>query len=271
MRSMRSAVPLALAVGLIAAAPAAADAKGPSRAHASGGDVAVVTYPSIVRIRVARAERALDRATRKIENGAPDKAAVAFKVVRRQTAAAWRGAKYVIRTTPPPPAQEDIFRPRAHKSDDGPVGPTYATPPETAIRVLTLQHDVAAAVGQLIDGSHGTGLNALATTLNFTDDRRDGALNYILSIAPPVPPEGEDASVHARASQEEEDAAPTFDTLMPNTLPDLDDELQALGGTLSDATDLTAGGRRLLNAALTQVTKTRAFVNTHWPPVPPED
>lgn len=271
MRSIRAAVPLALAAGLVAAAPAVADSKAPSPARAAGGDVAVVTYPSIVRIRVARTERALDRATRKIENGKPDEAAVTFKVVRRQMSAAWRGAKYVIRTTPPPPAQEDIFRPSARKSGGAPVGPSYASPPETAVRVLRLQHDVAAAVGQLIDGSHGTGLNALATTLNFTDDRRDGALAYILSVAPPAPPEGEDARVGARASQEEEDAAPSFDTLMPDVAPQLDDELQALEGTKSDATDLTAGGLRLLNAASAQVTKTKAFINTNWPPVVPED
>ena len=39
----------------------------------------------------------------------------------------------------------------------------------------------------------------------------------------------------------------------------------------SDATDLTAGGRRVLNAAETQVTRSKAFVNTNWPLVPPED
>jgi hypothetical protein len=271
MRSLRSAVPLALAAGVVALAPAAADAKAPPNAHASGGDVVALTYPSIVRTRVARTERALDRATRKIENAKVDEAATTFKVVRRQMAAAWRGAKYVIRTTPPPPATEDRFRPNAHKSGDGPVGPTYASPPETAMRVLDLQHDVAASVAQLIDGAHGAGLNALATTLNFTDDRRDGAMNYILSIAPPAPPEGEDALAHARASQEEDAAPPTFDVLMPNVIPQFDDELQGIEGLKVDATDLTAGGRRVLTAAGAQVERSKAFVNTHWPPVPPED
>ena len=144
--------------------------------------------------------------------------------------------------------------------------------------MLTLQHDVASGVVELIDGSHGTGLNALATTLNLVDDRRDQALAYILSVAPPVPPEEATRGSRrprrrpacARASQEE-DAAPTFDTVMPNLIPQLDDELQAIAGTLSDATDLTAGGRRLLNAAKTQVTRSKAFVATNWPLVPPED
>jgi hypothetical protein len=271
MLSMRAAMPLALAIGLVAVAPAAADSKAPPTAKASGGDAVELIYPSLVRTRVARTERAIDRATRKIENNELEKAATTLKVVRRQMAAAWRGAKYIIRTTPPPVAQEDSFRPNARKSGGAPVGPTYATPPDTAFRVLTLQHDVSSAMVGLIDGSHGTGLNALATTLNMANDRRDSAMQYILSVAPPVPPEAEDASSGAHASQEEEGAGPTFDTVMPNLLPQLDDELQAIEGTKIDATDLTAGGHRLLNAAGNQITKSKAFVNTNWPPVPPED
>jgi hypothetical protein len=270
MRSIRAVVPLALALGVVAAAPAAAGAKAPPQANAAGSDVVAVTYPSLVRVRIARTERALERATRKIEHGKPAEAAVTFKVVRRQLAAAWRGAKYVVRTAPPPPVVDDALRPNARKSDDPPPGPAYASAPETAVRVLELQHAVAAEVAQLIDGAHGTGLDALALTLNFTNDRRDGAMNYILSVAPPPPPVIEDR-VHARKSQEEDAAAPTFDILMPTVIPDLDDELQGIEGLKSDATDLTAGGRRLLNAAEAQVERTKAFVNTHWPPVPSED
>jgi hypothetical protein len=36
---------------------------------------------------------------------------------------------------------------------------------------------------------------------------------------------------------------------MPNTIGQLGDELQTIAGTLTNATDLTAGGRRLLNRA----------------------
>jgi len=271
MRSaIRAAVPLAVAVGLVAAGPAAADNKSSEKAHAAGGDVVELTYPSIVQVRIGRTERALERATNKIEDGEVDKAAVTLKVVRRQMAAAWRGAKYVIRTAPPPPAAEDA-RVRARKSGDGPVGPTYAAPAETGVRVLTLQHDVASGVAQLIDGSHGTGLNALSTTLYLTLDRRDQAIAYIASVAPPAPPEAEDARVPARASQEEDDAPPTFDVLMPTVVPQFDDEIQAIQGTEADATDLTAGGRRLLNAAAAQIGRTKNVVNTTWPPVPAED
>jgi hypothetical protein len=269
MRSIRAVVPLALALGVVAATPGAAGATAPPNAQASGSDVVELTYPSLVRVRIGRTERALVRATRKVEHGKTAEAAVTLKVVRRQLAAAWRGAKYVVRTAPPPPPTEDAVRPRARKSGDAPTGPAYASAPETALRVLELQHTVAAEVAQLIDGAHGTGLDALARTLNFTNDRRDGALNYILSVAPPPPPTED--RVRARKSQEEDAAAPTFDVLMPNVIPDLDDEIQGIEGLKADATDLTTGGRRLLNAAVNQIAGSKTFVNTHWPPVPPED
>jgi hypothetical protein len=271
MRSKNAAVPIALALGIFAATPAVAGAESPPVARASGGDVATLTYPSIVQVRVDRTERALERATKKIENGQPTEAATAMKVVRRQMSSAWRGAKYVIRTAPAPVAEEARAVPRARKSGDAPVGPTYASPADTGMLVLGLQHEVASSMIQLVDGAHGTGLNALATTLNLADDRRDAALKYILSVEPPAPPAAEDARVHARASQEEDAAVPTFASLMPTIPPQLNDELQAIEGTTSDATDLTAGGRRLLGAAETQVKATLGFVNTTWPPVPAED
>jgi hypothetical protein len=266
MRSpIRAAVPLALVAGLVAVSPAAADAKAP-KAHVSGGDATTLIYPSIVQVRVDRTERALRRATKAMENGNPTKAATTLKTVRRQMSSAWRGAKYVIRTTPPPPPPEAAWV-RAHVSGGAPVGPTFASPADTGVLVLNLQHEVAAATVQLIDGAHGTGLNALSTTLNFTLDRRDQALKDIVALAPPAPPAA-DARVHAHVSD-----APvinTFDILMPNYPPMLDDEIQGIEGIKSDATDLTAGGRKLLNDAETQIGKTKGFVNTTWPPVPPE-
>jgi hypothetical protein len=265
MRSpIRAAVPLALAAGVVAVAPAAAQKPVPT-AHASGGDVVAITYPSIVQTRVGRTKRALRRAVKQIENGNPTAAAASFKVVRRQMAAAWRGAKYVIRTTPPPPAAD--ARVHAHKSQDNlTIGATPASAADTGVRVLMLQHHVVATTIELIDGAHGTGLNALSTTLNFTLDRRDQALQDIVALAPPAPPAA-DARVHAHASG----TAPvvnTFDTLMPEYVPFLQDEQQAIDGTKSDATDLTTGGRRLLTDAETQIIRTTGFVNTTWPPLP---
>ena len=271
MRSVsRAAVPLAITVGLVAASPAAADAAPSAKARASGSPAVELIYPSIVRARIARTQRALERATERYESGSPLDAVPTFKVVRRQLAASWRGAKYVIRTAPPPVPPEDLARVRRRASaaqEEG--GPTYATPADTGFAVLSLQHDVAAEVVQLVDGSHGAGLNALSKTLFLALNRRDRAIEDIFTLAPPVPPE-DLARVRARSSQEEGEVV-TFDTVMPNTIAQFDDELQGIAGTAADATDLTAGGRRLLDRASTQVTATKARVNTLWPPVPPED
>jgi hypothetical protein len=273
MRSpIRAAVPLAVALGIVAAAPAT-EAKAPPRAHASGGDVVELTYPSIVRTHVARTERALARATRKIENDKPTAAARPLTVVRRQMAAAWRGAKYKIRTTPPPPADDARVAARARASGDGPTGPTYASPADTAFRVLTLQHDVAADLTQLVEDAPDSSLDAIGTTLSFTLESRDGAIQDIRTLAPPASSDdddAEDASVHARASGDGP-VVTTFDMVMPEVAPQLDDELEAIDGTKSDATDLTPAGRGLLDAAEAQIGATKTVVNTNWPPIPDED
>jgi hypothetical protein len=135
--------------------------------------------------------------------------------------------------------------------------------------VLSLQHDVAAGVIQLIDGAHGTGLNALSTTLNFTLDARDKAIKDILALVPPAPPAQARSGPSAHASGGAV-VGNTFDTLMPNTIVDFDDEMQAIDGLTTDATDLTTGGRRLLSAAMVQILRTERVVNAHWPPIPAE-
>jgi hypothetical protein len=266
MRSpLRFAAPLAVMASLAAVSPAVA-ADGPT-AHAAGGDApATLNYPSIVQTRFDRTERALRRAAKAIENGDQVKATTNLKVVRRQMSSAWRGAKYVIRTTPPPPPVDDQFGDPPSPA----TGPAVASPADSGYLVLYLQHEVASSMYQLIDGAHGTGLDAISRTMNFALDRRDSALNDILALAPPAPPPVDDR-VHARAAQDDAPVVDTFDIVMPNYVPLLADEVQAIEGTKSDATDLTAGGRRLLSDAETQVGKTQTFVNTNWPPVPAED
>jgi hypothetical protein len=265
--SLKVAVPLALVTAAVAASPAAAAGHAAPHAHAAGGAPVVLVYPSLVSKRVDRAELAMRGATREIEAGNVAGAALRLKIVRRQMSSAWRGAKYIIKNQPPPVVEE--ARVHARASDDDPTGPAYAAVPDTAFLVLTLQHDMIAATSQLIDGAHGTGLKALSTTLNFALDRRDKALQDVKALTPPAPP-AEDARLHARASQEE-GAVPTLDSFIPNIPPQLDDELQVIDGTVSDATDLTAGGKKLLGLAKAHITATAAYVLATWPPVPVDD
>jgi hypothetical protein len=76
-----AALALALLMGALAT-PTANAAQPPANAHAAGGDVVELTYPSIVKRRVA--ERALRRATNQVEDGNPAKAASTLRTVRRQ-------------------------------------------------------------------------------------------------------------------------------------------------------------------------------------------
>jgi hypothetical protein len=264
----RVLAPLGLVAALAATAPATAGAEATPPAHAAGGDVVVLTYPSLVKTRVARARRALRRAVNQLEDGQP--ADAKLTIVRRQMAAAWRGAKYIIRTTPPPPPAEDRAWPGAQASGDGPTGPTKAAPADTAFMAITLQHKVAAGMIQSADGSDDTSLVAISTTLQFALDQRDQAIRDIVAFAPPSPPADDRAAPTARTSGDGPVVA-TFETVMPNAIDQLDDELQAIDGIKSDAEDLTAGGRRLLTAATTQIARTRGVVNRTWPPIPEED
>jgi hypothetical protein len=53
---------------------------------------------------------------------------------------------------------------------------------------------------QLVDGSHGAGLNALSRTLFLALDRRDRAIEDVRVLARPAPRSEEIARVRARKS-----------------------------------------------------------------------
>jgi hypothetical protein len=98
-------LPAALAIGLIATpATATADAghRGHARAKASGSDGPPPVLPSLVRTRITRGEKALDRAADYVDQDMPDKAVASLKNVRRNMYAAWRGATDVVENAPPP-------------------------------------------------------------------------------------------------------------------------------------------------------------------------
>ena len=266
---VRTLAVVALIVAFAGAAPAFARTH--PQAVASGGDVVVLRYPSLVKSRVDRVKRALRRALDAAEDGRDARAAAKLAVVRRQLAAAWRGARYIVRTTPPPPADEASAWSRATASGDGPTGPTKAAPADTAFLVLGSQHDVAAAMIELTDGIDDAGLFAVAATLGGAVSGRDRAVDDIVRLAP-EDPSAEEARVRPVAmASGDGPVASTFHTVMPQVLDDLDDEAGAIEGLTGDATDVTAAGRDLLARVARRIAETRATVNGHWPPVPAED
>jgi hypothetical protein len=233
------------AASLIAAAPAGASAHPPApKAHASGDPEVVI--PSLISTRTKRVDNALGRLTDYVDDG--DTAGVdrTGKVIRRQLAAAWRGAVYYVKN-PPPPVADD-----AQESDDGPVVADQFT---AAFAVMESYHSVAATIGQLVDGARVPVLDSMSRTLFWTLDSRDKAIATAHSLEPPVDPEAEGG-----------EAAVSFATVMPGLLGHLDDENQQIKALQADAADLRPGGRSLLRLALAQNTLTGQTLNTYWPP-----
>src|SRR5215207_7582923 len=110
MHPLKRTIPLALAVGLIAAAPAASQAApsaGAPVAHAAGGDAAPPILPGLVNTRLVRTQMALDRAVDYADDGDTAKAVSALYASRLQVKLAWRGAKYQIQHAPPPVVGDD--------------------------------------------------------------------------------------------------------------------------------------------------------------------
>jgi hypothetical protein len=257
---------LALAIGLIAAPAAATAATGPAgppaRAKASGSDGPPPVLPSIVRTRIARGEKAIERAGDYVDQDMSDKAVASLRNVRRNMYAAWRGAVDVVENAPPPVVVGDgRALKRAHTSA------TYVGPEETAVTVLSFQHDVATGAFGLLDGAKGALRDAVSTTMFASLDRRDRAILYIHNrpVPPPVAEAGRVRS-RARAHASDEDAAPTFATLMPGTIADFDDELGQTKGLLRGGA-LTPGEKRIMGQARAQILETKDQVNTWWPPV----
>ena len=268
------AVPAVLLAAAAVAAPSATAA--PPTAQATGVD-APPPLPSLVQSRLTRLDGALERLTEDVNEVDGVHVGKAGKVVRRQLAAAWRGARYYITHAPAPPAEDARLRParpgavrvrdlapkvRAKIAQDD-EGPVIADPVTTAMAVFDAFHTTSSTVIELTDGARVPVLDAMSRTLFLSLDRRDRAVQDVITLAPPVPPE--DAELEAVAAQDEE--AATFDLTMPTVPVWLNDELQHIDGLLTDATDLRPGGRRILTQARAQIGRTVAAINVAWPPV----
>jgi hypothetical protein len=271
VKSARKFLSTALALGLVAALPAAASAapsaKHHPRAKSAGGDAPLI-LPSIVRVRVDRGTASMARAADYVDRDMPTKAVASLLNARRNMYAAWRGATYLIEHAPPaPPAADAAVDKRKARASGGAVAGAspYADPNTTAVAVLGLQHTVATGAYGLLDGAKGVLRDAVSTTIFAALNRRDSAIAYIAAIPPPP---AADASVHRRAhASGGAVAGGGFATLMPAVVPDLDDEMQQIEGLVSGGA-LTPGEKRILNQADFQVFKTEQTINATWPPVP---
>jgi hypothetical protein len=277
MRSLRLVAVLGVsaAAGALVAVSSSATSSGSSSepdayqgpvATAIGGAAGTLVYPSIVNIRLVRAEAALARATTWIDRGHPTKAVVPINAAQANMKAAWAAAKYVIATTPPPPVATDGAY--AHSSGGAPGGPAFASPEDTAMAVFSLEDDVVTTSTGLLGGDP-TLNTAITTTINAAVRTRNSAVAYIHQIAPTPPPVAGDGRVHANASGGA--IGSSWSTTMPNLLVLLDDEIQAMQGTRSTNTTLLAASKTFLASVVTQDQRTKAAVNQYWPPVVGDD
>jgi hypothetical protein len=275
---IRAVLPAALAIGLVMAPAALADSSSAKSDHvqakAAGSDGPPPVLPSLVRTRIARGTKAIERAADWVDQDDNAKAVVSLRNVRRNMYAAWRGAVDVVENAPPPPPPGDGLRRviRVHGRVDAHASATYLSPEETAVTVLNFQHDVAGAAYGLLDGAKGALRDAVSTTIFASLDRRDQAAVYIHNrpAPPPPPPDRARASAHVRAHASDEDAPPSFATLMPAIVPDLDDELSQIKALVRGGA-LTPGEKRIMGQARAQVLETKDQINTWWPPLPAGD
>jgi hypothetical protein len=266
MRTRSALLPLAIAAGLAGATPAMAATHGGPAAHAAGGDPPPI-IPSLIQTRITRTEKALDRLSEYVDNQDSTSVVKVSKVIRRQTTAAWRGAKYYLRTAPPPVAADAAYRPRTRSLHGGaPVAPVVADQYTTAVAVFGLAHEVSAQAIELTDGAHGNTLSALSRTLFWTLDKRDTMVQDAKSFDAPPPA----ARAPARSLKGTAAAGGAFAPLMPQVTQQLDDEIQAVDGLQSDAVDLRPRGKTILRQAKAQIVLTERTINTIWPPAPPE-
>ena len=265
-------------VGLlvIAAAEAQAPTSGPSGspgvahrqlpqgplASAAGGSAAAAVYPSVVAVHLDRSAAALVRAETAIDGAADGvRAGNQMGTARVQMVRAWQATKYVIKTTPPPPPPVDD---RAGTSGGAVGGTGFASPPETSMAVFSLQHDLVAHAAGLLGSD--AGLNArLTAVMEKTAKRRDAAIAYIHKVAPPAPPVGDRAGASGGA------IAATFDATMPQLLPLLDDEIQALNGAMALRTTLPADVKTAVQRLVDADSQAKVTINTFWPPIVGDD
>jgi hypothetical protein len=229
-----------------------------------GGGGAPLVYPSIVNVRLVRAEAALARAATWIDQGQGTNAMPELTIARSNMTKAWSAAKYVIKTTPPPVATDGSF---AHASGGAPAGPSFASPEDTAMAVFGLQVDVVTTSVGLLDSSSPKVRTALFGAIQAALDARDSAITYIHSIPPP--PVAGAGGVHAEASGGA--VASGWGTTMPNLLPLLDDEIQVIKGTRKLNPTLPTTTQNVLINSRVRDTTTEATINRYWPPLPADD
>jgi hypothetical protein len=286
MVTRRTTLPVALVACLAVALPAGAQASSGGPVAESAGDGPPALTPAIVGQPLARAEKALDKASDAIDAGNGGQAVGPLAASRRYMIRAYRGARYLIANMPPAPVEEAraaaTYRRLARRSiraqrrgtlrasaflnarasQDDPVGPVFADAPTAVFSVFTGQYDAATTAAGMLPDVRGTLLARVQTALNTAIILRNRLIKVVHNAAPPVPAE------EARIAQD--DAPPTFDLIMPGVSILVGDELQQMQALQQDA-GTPAASKTVLSNAIAANFQINAQLNLWWPPVPAED
>jgi hypothetical protein len=262
MKVLRITAPLAVA---------AAAAFGPASALA-GGDAGPPLYPSYVNVHIVQAESLVQKAMTYEDAGDSANAAKSLTAAKSHMHKAWLSAKFYINHAPPPVAASGSVRParrpkaKAHSSGGAiPGASPFADQWTTAVGVLTLQHDVAAATQQMLENADATLLPVVSSTLFTALNDRDTAIAYIHKVEPP--PVAGSGSVKIKGHSSGAPITSGPDALMPGVVPYLDDELTGID-SIRARVNLSSGRKSVLDKAELQTTKTERTVNAFWPPLP---
>jgi hypothetical protein len=182
-----------------------------------------VVLPSRVQNAINRSYLSLDIAEQLVDSGDTTKAVAALKSVRANVVRANKAAV---------------------KQMNAPVDPNAETTPgpDSVVAVLTLETTVITSLASLFDAKQGIVVDGVSPALFGVMNTRDSLVNAVIALDP-------------------EGAGAPYGDAMPDILPDFDDEVANFTEALSDDT-LSAGGKKVLTAALAQSTKTDAKVNT---------
>jgi hypothetical protein len=229
-RRLTLLIPLAIAVGLLVATTGSAFS-GPVTASVSAAEEpdTEVVLPSRVANAIGRTDVALDAASVALDSGNVAGTTTLLAATRLDVFRVDRAARSQMNAAPP---AED---PEAETGDE-PV----TTGPDSVIAALSLDQAVATRVAGLFDTKKGATLDSLTSVLFAALNTRDKLLTAVLALDP-------------------EGAGADYADGMADTVAGYDDEVANLTEALASDT-LSAGGKKVLTAALNQSKATQAKV-----------
>jgi hypothetical protein len=225
--------PVGAVLGLVLAAPAVAmPVAGAESQRVSQAEPAdEVVLPSRVANAVRRNENTLYAAEQAIDAGDSVKAGTLLRTLRLGVYRADRAARAQMNAAPP--ADEA----RAAQ-DEAPV----STGPDSVVAVLALEQTVVTTLTGLFDTKRGTTVDNVTRALFTTMNARGKLLDAVIALDP-------------------EGAGADYADGMADTVAGYDDEVANISEALA-GDQLSAGGKKVLTAALAQSKATQTKVST---------